>query len=65
MAEKNMVMDSADLLMAVHGITQAEIDSADEGGFVGERTIENVGVVKYYITQRSTVAIPNQQGDRN
>lgn len=64
MAEKNIVMDRADVLMAVHGITPGEIAAADAGGYVGERSIENVGVVKYYLTQRGTVAMPNQQGDR-
>lgn len=65
MAEKNIVMDRPDMLIAVHGISQAEIDGADEGGYVGERTVEGVGLVKYYITQRKTVEIPNQMGDRN
>jgi hypothetical protein len=64
MAEKNIVMDRAEMLIAVHGITQAEIDAADAGGFVGERTVDGVGVVKYFITQRGDVEIPNQIGDR-
>lgn len=63
MADKNMVMDSADMLVAVHGFTHAEVAAADEGGFVGERQVDNVGLVKYFVTKKGNVEMPKQFGD--
>lgn len=63
MADKNMVMVSAELLRDEHGFSQAEIDAADESGLVGEREVEGVGTVKYYISMRGTARMPDQMGD--
>lgn len=63
MADKNIVMDRADMLRDVHGWSDAEIQGAGPDGFVGEKEVEGVGMVKYFLTARGNVAIPNQMGD--
>lgn len=65
MAEKNIVVDRADMLMARHGISQAEINNPQEDGSVATREIDGVGTVKYYVAAKSVARMPNQMGDRD
>lgn len=65
MADKNIVVQRADILMASHGITQAEINSPAEDGSVATREIDGVGTVKYYVSARTTARMPSQMGDRD
>lgn len=65
MADKNIVMASADEIRSTGLFSEDEIQAAINGdGYVGERTLEKVGLVKYHITMRASAALPDQFGDR-
>lgn len=65
MADKNIVMASADEIRATGLFSEDEIQHGqnDEGGYVGAREVEGAGMVKYFITLRKTARIPSQMGD--
>lgn len=68
MADKNIVMASADEIRSTGFFSEAEIQEGinSEGGYVGTATPdEKIGPVKYFITLRRTAVLPQQMGDRS
>lgn len=59
-------MMNADEIRATGLFSEGEIQAGinDEGGYVGERTDEKAGPVKYYITLKKTARLPDQFGER-
>jgi hypothetical protein len=66
MADKNIVMASADEIRATGLFSEDQIQAAERGdGYVGEASVEKVGVVKYHITMRRSAVLPSQFGDHD